>query len=240
MAPTLLIGLDGATFSVLDPYVERGVMPFLGSLTERGTRAGLRSIMPPLTPPAWTSMVTGKRPGGHGVFDFFQREEPDDIHVRFANSQDVRSATVWSLASDAGMRVLSLNFPLMFPAARRRRLRGPRRHDAVAPAPARLPSRRAVRPPQRAARLQAARDARHGARGQGDRRLPRGRAPRLRAAAHRARPALARGRAVPDGRGAGRADRRDVRRRRQAPAPVLAVHRPGLPARRADRRGRPR
>ena len=64
MAPTLLIGLDGATFSVLDPYVERGVMPFLGSLTERGTRAGLRSIMPPLTPPAWTSMVTGKRPGG--------------------------------------------------------------------------------------------------------------------------------------------------------------------------------
>jgi predicted AlkP superfamily phosphohydrolase/phosphomutase len=116
MGPTLLIGLDGATFSVLDPYVERGVMPFLGSLTERGTRAGLRSIMPPLTPPAWTSMVTGKRPGGHGVFDFFQREEPDDIHVRFANSQDVRSATVWSLASDAGMRILSLNFPLMFPA----------------------------------------------------------------------------------------------------------------------------
>src|SRR5918995_5078855 len=111
MPTTLLIGLDGATFSVLDPYVERGVMPFLGSLTARGTRAELRSIMPPLTPPAWTSLVTGKRPGGHGVFDFFQREEPDDIHVRFAGSQDVRSATVWSLASDEGLRVTSLNFP---------------------------------------------------------------------------------------------------------------------------------
>ena len=40
MGPTLLIGLDGATFTVLDPYMERGVMPFLGELTRRGTRAG--------------------------------------------------------------------------------------------------------------------------------------------------------------------------------------------------------
>jgi predicted AlkP superfamily phosphohydrolase/phosphomutase len=112
---TLLIGLDGATWTVLDPYVERGIMPFLGELTRRGTRAPLDSIVPALTPPAWTSLVTGKRPGGHGVFDFFQKEEPDSIHFHFASSQDVHSATIWSLASDAGRRITSLNFPLMFP-----------------------------------------------------------------------------------------------------------------------------
>jgi predicted AlkP superfamily phosphohydrolase/phosphomutase len=113
---TLLIGLDGATWTVLDPYVERGIMPFLGTLVERGTRGPLRSIVPALTPPAWTSVVTGKRPGGHGVFDFFQKEEPDSIYFRFATSQDVRSATIWSQVSDAGGTVISLNFPLMFPA----------------------------------------------------------------------------------------------------------------------------
>jgi predicted AlkP superfamily phosphohydrolase/phosphomutase len=113
---TLLIGLDGATFDVLDPYVERGIMPFLGSLMARGARARLDSIVPALTPPAWTSLMTGKRPGHHGVFDFFQKEEPGSIHFSFANSQDVRSATIWSLASEAGRRVVSLNFPLMFPA----------------------------------------------------------------------------------------------------------------------------
>jgi predicted AlkP superfamily phosphohydrolase/phosphomutase len=115
MGPTLLIGVDGATFTVLDPYMERGVMPFVESLVEHGTRARLRSVMPPLTPPAWTSLVTGKRPGQHGVFDFFQRDEPDSVYLHFTSSQEVRSSTIWSLASDEGHRVISVNFPLMFP-----------------------------------------------------------------------------------------------------------------------------
>jgi predicted AlkP superfamily phosphohydrolase/phosphomutase len=115
VAPTLLIGVDGATFDVLDPYMRRGLMPCLRKLTETGARAPLRSIVPALTPPAWTSLTTGKRPGKHGVFDFFQKEEPDSVYFRFASSQDVKSATIWSLASDTGRRILSLNFPLMFP-----------------------------------------------------------------------------------------------------------------------------
>jgi predicted AlkP superfamily phosphohydrolase/phosphomutase len=115
MGPTLLIGVDGATFTVLDPYMKRGVMPFVRSLVERGTRASLRSVMPPLTPPAWTSLVTGKRPGQHGVFDFFQKEDADSLYFHFASSQNVGSPTIWSLASDEGRRVTSLNFPLMFP-----------------------------------------------------------------------------------------------------------------------------
>lgn len=116
MGPVLLIGVDGATFTVLDPYMQSGVMPFLDELVHRGARAQLRSIMPPLTPPAWTSLVTGKHPGQHGIFDFFQKEEPGSIYFSFANSQDVRSATIWSLASEHQRKVISLNFPLMFPA----------------------------------------------------------------------------------------------------------------------------
>jgi predicted AlkP superfamily phosphohydrolase/phosphomutase len=116
MGGTLLIGLDGATFTVLDPYMESGVMPFLAELSGRGTRAVLRSIMPPLTPPAWTSLVTGKHPGQHGIFDFFQKEAPGSVYFSFASSQEVRSATIWSLASVQQRRVISLNFPLMFPA----------------------------------------------------------------------------------------------------------------------------
>ena len=116
MGPTLLIGLDGATFSVLDPYMEDGLMPALAGVCERGTRAVLRSIMPPLTPPAWTSLVTGKHPGQHGIFDFFQKDEPGSVYFSFASSQEVRSATIWTLASEQERRVISLNFPLIFPA----------------------------------------------------------------------------------------------------------------------------
>ena len=115
MGKTVLIGLDGATFTVLDPLMDRGVMPFTRDLAARGVRAALRTVMPPLTPPAWTSLMTGKRPGEHGVFDFFQKETPQSEYFHFAGSQDVRSATIWSLAGDHGKRVVSLNFPLMFP-----------------------------------------------------------------------------------------------------------------------------
>jgi predicted AlkP superfamily phosphohydrolase/phosphomutase len=115
-AKTILIGLDGATFTVLDPLMERGVMPFLRDFVADGVRAPLRSVVPALTPPAWTSLMTGKRPGRHGVFDFFQKEAPDSRYFRFTVSQDIRSPTIWSLASDQGRRVTSLNFPLMFPA----------------------------------------------------------------------------------------------------------------------------
>ena len=115
---TLLIGLDGATFSVLDPLLEQGHMPFLKSFFDTGVRAGLRTIVPPLTPPAWTSLMTGRTPGHHGVFDFFRLESAESRHIRFFNANDVHCDTIWTLASAHGLRVTSLNYPAMFPAPR--------------------------------------------------------------------------------------------------------------------------
>jgi len=116
MNRAVLIGVDGATFTILEPYAAAGLLPNVAALMDRGTRAPLRTVMPPLTPPAWTSLMTGKRPGRHGVFDFFQREAPDTEYFRLSTSQDIQTPTVWTLASQEGRRVISLNFPLMFPA----------------------------------------------------------------------------------------------------------------------------
>lgn len=113
---TVLIGLDGATYTILDSLMAEGAMPFLRSLAQSGVRADLRTIIPPLTPPAWTSLMTGRSPAHHGIFDFFQRESPDSMYLRFASSNEVASETVWSMASRQGLRVTALNFPLMFPA----------------------------------------------------------------------------------------------------------------------------
>jgi predicted AlkP superfamily phosphohydrolase/phosphomutase len=112
---TLLIGLDGGTWTVLRPLMQRGVMPFLHEFVERGVQAPLRSVIPALTPPGWTSLMTGKRPGQHGVFDFFRRESPDSEFFRFAVSGDIGADTIWSIASRGGQRIIALNYPLMFP-----------------------------------------------------------------------------------------------------------------------------
>jgi predicted AlkP superfamily phosphohydrolase/phosphomutase len=113
---TVLIGLDGATFATLDPYIAKGMMPFLRAFIETGARATLRTVIPALTPPAWTSLMTGKRPGHHGIFDFFQKDSPDSQYLRFASSQDIGAKTIWGIASEYRKRVIALNFPLMFPA----------------------------------------------------------------------------------------------------------------------------
>jgi predicted AlkP superfamily phosphohydrolase/phosphomutase len=113
--PTVLIGLDGATFEVLDGLMQDGVMPFLKELVADGIRAELRSVIPALTPPAWTSLMTGRGPGRHGIFDFFRKESAHKPQVRLLTSRDVAGETVWTLASASGRRVTVLNFPLTFP-----------------------------------------------------------------------------------------------------------------------------
>ncbi len=111
----VLIGLDGGTFSLLDPLMRDGVMPFLARFVASGVRAELHTVIPPLTPPAWTSITTGRSPGHHGVFDFFAFESDDTRHVRMTNSSDVRCETVWSIVSRHGLRATVLNFPLTAP-----------------------------------------------------------------------------------------------------------------------------
>lgn len=117
---TLFIGLDGATFTVLDSLVKQGaegqVMPFLSSIYAGGTRCRLLSTPNPLTPPAWMSLMTGKSPGRHGIFDFIRAEESDDdVFFTLYDSRQNLAETIWSIASRQGKRVAALNFPFTAP-----------------------------------------------------------------------------------------------------------------------------
>ena len=113
---TMILGLDGATYTVLDPLMAQGVMPSLAKIIGSGTKGTLESVVPALTPPAWTSLMTGRTPGHHGVFDFFSRESEDSTHIRYATSDDVESEMIWSIAARHDKSSISLNFPLMYPA----------------------------------------------------------------------------------------------------------------------------
>jgi predicted AlkP superfamily phosphohydrolase/phosphomutase len=114
----LMIGLDGATFTLLDPMMQSGVMPYLRSVVERGVRADLMSTRHPLTPPAWTSMITGRSPEAHGIYDFLRPTflKNGGVFLKINDFRDNRCETVWSIANRAGRRATSLNFFGMSPA----------------------------------------------------------------------------------------------------------------------------
>jgi predicted AlkP superfamily phosphohydrolase/phosphomutase len=111
----LIIGLDGATWSVLEPRARAGRLPHLAALMARGAWGPLRSTVPALTLPAWSSLVTGKNPGGHGIFAF-SRLRPDGYEpAGLANASHLRSATLWDIAGRAGRRVGVINLPPSYP-----------------------------------------------------------------------------------------------------------------------------
>ncbi|MEE8170342.1 MAG: alkaline phosphatase family protein [Phycisphaerae bacterium] len=116
--PVIIFGLDGASFSVLDDLVKRGVMPFFGEAFARGARAPLMSTVPPLTPPAWITLVTGRTPGHHGIFNFVQKESPDSRFVRMISSREIACESLWSIVNRHGRRAGCLNFVAHNPAPR--------------------------------------------------------------------------------------------------------------------------
>ena len=110
----VIIGLDSATWTVIRPWMAEGSMPNLARLMKSGVSGGLESVLPPITPPAWTSFMTGKNPGKHGIFHFVETEH-GGYAMNYANATSRRSPTVWKLLNQAGYSVGTMNIPFTYP-----------------------------------------------------------------------------------------------------------------------------
>lgn len=117
----LVVGWDGGTWTAFRPLVERGRMPNLAALMARGCHGVMRSTIPPYTPPAWTTMLTGVRPGRHRVFSFFEGRMPSEAHVAgregapIVSANSVRLPSLEDVLGRSGRRVLLVNLPLAWP-----------------------------------------------------------------------------------------------------------------------------
>lgn len=111
-ARLLILGLDGATWEVLEPFADR--FPNLRRLWTEGVRAPLNSTTPPMTLPSWSSFLTGVRPATHGILDFTRRR-PGSYALEFLNSTHRRVPTLHRMLSDRGRRVASVAVPTTWP-----------------------------------------------------------------------------------------------------------------------------
>jgi predicted AlkP superfamily phosphohydrolase/phosphomutase len=109
-----LLGLDGATFTLLAPWAEQGYLPTLARLMAEGAWGPLESTIPASTPVAWNSLVTGVYPGKHGVFGFVRRR-PGSYELEVVTSADRRRPAVWTLAGQAGIPSVVVDVPFTYP-----------------------------------------------------------------------------------------------------------------------------
>ena len=110
---TLLLGLDGVSFSVLDPLVDDAVVPTLEALLDRSATGPLTSQLPPWTPSAWPSLYTGVNPGKHGVYGFLSFDGYDHDVV---DATDVREYALWELLDQRNLSSVVVNVPVTAPA----------------------------------------------------------------------------------------------------------------------------
>jgi len=70
----IILGIDGMDPDVLKEFIDQGVLPNFKKLAEQGDFKPLQTSMPPLSPVAWATFITGMDPGGHGIYDFVSRD----------------------------------------------------------------------------------------------------------------------------------------------------------------------
>ncbi|MGB2984431.1 MAG: alkaline phosphatase family protein, partial [Phycisphaerae bacterium] len=71
----VVLGLDGMEPTLAEKYMAEGKLPHLSKLKEKGTYARLGTTLPPLSPVAWSTFLTGCNPGKHNIFDFLTRDK---------------------------------------------------------------------------------------------------------------------------------------------------------------------
>ena len=109
-----VLGLDGATWDIVQPLIQNGLLPNLARLCQQGAWGALQSVFPPLSPVAWTSVMTGKNPGKHGIFEFLEhRHNPLSGHVN--SSRTIQSKLLWEIAQQYGKKTVAGGVPMSYP-----------------------------------------------------------------------------------------------------------------------------
>jgi predicted AlkP superfamily phosphohydrolase/phosphomutase len=110
----LVIGLDGATFDLLGPWIDAGELPNLQRLKQQGAWGKLHSTLPPISSSSWSSFATGVNPGKHGLVDFVY-PGADSYKVSMVNATSRRTRALWNWLNDAGLKVGTLGLPTTYP-----------------------------------------------------------------------------------------------------------------------------
>ncbi|MCE9592863.1 MAG: alkaline phosphatase family protein [Planctomycetes bacterium] len=111
----VLIGIDGATWDVIDPMLDTGELPTFAGLIQRGSRAPLESQTPILSPCIWTTIATGRNRKDHGIFRFRSTTTTAD-RPRLMATTDRTAPAIWNMVTSFGVGVGVVGWWVTWPA----------------------------------------------------------------------------------------------------------------------------
>lgn len=111
MGKTVVVGLDGVPFGMLERFAGLGVMPNTAELIKGSYFNKMRSSIPEISSVAWSSIITGANAGEHRIFGFIDTH-PGTYNMRFPNYTDIQAAPFWD---EAEGRSIIVNVPATYP-----------------------------------------------------------------------------------------------------------------------------
>lgn len=134
----IVLGVDGMDPQFLEAHWDS--LPNLKRLSQSGDFRRLATSIPPQSPVAWSSVITGMDPGGHGIFDFIHRNSstrmpvssmaessgagrtlsvgPYLLPLTGGSIKSVRAGRAfWQILGDSGVAATVIRMPANFPPA---------------------------------------------------------------------------------------------------------------------------
>ena len=116
MSKIILLVIDGGDFEIINKGIENGILTNFKKIKEKGAYGSLTSTIPPVTPVAWASLLTGKTPAKTGIIDFFYvKKSNSGIDVNVASKTHLKSKTLYDLLYRYGKKIISINIPFTYP-----------------------------------------------------------------------------------------------------------------------------
>jgi predicted AlkP superfamily phosphohydrolase/phosphomutase len=110
----LVVGVDGCTWNLLGPWIDRGYLPAFKKVKDAGCFGKLTSTFQSDSASAWASFATGKYPHKHGLTGFLVRD-PQTHDLELMNSTLLKTDTLWQILSGYGLKIGVINLPIAYP-----------------------------------------------------------------------------------------------------------------------------
>ncbi len=107
----VIIGIDGVPFSLMDDLSKRDIMKNFNILKKEGVFAKMKSSIPHISSVSWSSIITGKNPGEHGIFGFTEIM-PGTYSLSFPDFSWLKEKPFW--LKEKGKHII-LNVPSTYP-----------------------------------------------------------------------------------------------------------------------------
>ena len=108
----VIIGIDGVPFRILDELSDQGIMPYFKELRKDGIFKKMESSLPEISSVSWSTIITGKNPGEHGIFGFTDII-PGTYTMSFPNFKNLKEKPFWEKESDK--KHVIINVPCTYP-----------------------------------------------------------------------------------------------------------------------------